>query len=149
MVYPEYEKTKSRFYDSQRRFAQLLMEKERIFANTLPCGIRYDKDVVQSSPTVPLETYVADLEEIEKKLSQVRDSVKDWEILLSVKERELRESKEIPDKVYVMRYLDKMSVNKVSNNLSYSKRQIFRILNKIEKNINMAHNVTLLSQKMW
>ena len=148
MVYPEYEKTKSRFYDSQRRFATLLMEKEAIFANTLPSGIRYDKDVVQVTPSDPMERYVEDLEDIEKKLSQVRDSVKDWEILLTVKERELRESKEIPDRVYVMRYLDKLSINKVSNNLSYSKRQIFRIINKIEKNINMAHNVTLLSQKM-
>ncbi len=145
MVYPEYEKTKSRFYDSQRRFAQLLMEKERIFASTLPSGIRYDKDVVQVTPSDPMERFVGDLEDIEKKLSQVRDAVKDWEILLSVKERELRESKEIPDKVYSMRYLDKMSVGKIAYIISYSKRQVFRILKKIEKNINMSLNVTHMS----
>lgn len=139
MVYPEYEKTKSRFYDSQRRFAQLLMEKEKIFASTLPSGIRYDKDVVQSTPSDPMERYVGDLEDIEKKLSQVRDSVKDWEILLSAQERELRESKEIPDKVYVMRYLDKMSVGKIAYIISYSKRQVFRILKKIEKIIQTCH----------
>lgn len=139
MVYPEYEKTKSRFYDSQRRFATLLMEKERIFASTLPSGIRYDKDVVQVTPSDPMERYVGDLEDIENKLSQVRDAVKDWEILLSVKERELRESKEIPDKVYSMRYLDKMSVGKIAYIISYSKRQVFRILKKIEKNIQTCH----------
>ena len=145
MVYPEYEKTKSRFYDSQRKFAQLLMEKERIFANTLPSGIRYDKDVVQVTLSDPMERYVGDLEDIEKKLTQVRDAVKDWEILLSVKERELRESKEIPDKVYVMKYLDKMSVGKIAYLISYSKRQVFRILKKIDKSINMSLNVTHMS----
>ena len=76
MVYPEYENTKARFYDSQRRFATLLMEKEAIFASTLPSGIRYDKDVVQVTPSDPMERYVGDLEDIENKLSQVREDRK-------------------------------------------------------------------------
>ena len=145
MVYVEYEQVKTRYFESQRRFAHLLMDKERIFASTLPSGIRYDKDVVQSSPTVPLESYVAELEEIENKLSKARETMSDWEILLKVKEKEVRESKEIPDKVYVMKYLEKMSVSKISYSLSYSKRQIIRILKKIEKCIKMSPNVTQMS----
>lgn len=145
MVYPEYEKTKSRFYEAQRQFAQLLLEKDRIYANALPSGIRYDKDVVQVTPSNPLERYAIDLENIEKKIAQVRDAVKDWEILLSVKERELRESKDISDRIYTMRYLEKMSVGKIAYLISYSKRQVFRILKKIEKTTNMSLNVTHMS----
>lgn len=143
MIYPDYEKTKSKFYNLQRRFAQLMMDKERIYTNTLPSGIRYDKDIVQTSPTVQLENYVAELDEIEKKISQVRDLAKDWEILLSVKERELRQSKEIPDRIYVMRYLDRWGMSRISQNISYSKRQVYRILTKIDKTVEkMSQNVT-------
>ena len=143
MVYIDYEQVKMRFYDTQKRFTNLLLDKERIFTNTLPSGIRYDKDVVQASPTVPLETYVAELEEVEKKLSQARENMKDWEILLSVKEKELRESKDIPDRIYVMRYLDRWGMSRISQNILYSKRQVYRILTKIDKTVEkMSQNVT-------
>ena len=143
MVYIDYEQVKMRFYDTQKRFTNLLLDKERIFTNTLPSGIRYDKDVVQASPTVPLETYVAELEEVEKKLSQARETMKDWEILLSVKEKELRESKDIPDKIYTMRYLERWGISRISKNISYSRSQTYKILKKIDKTVDkMRQNET-------
>ena len=143
MVYPEYEKTKTKFYDLQRRFAQLMMDKERIYTNTLPSGIRYDKDIIQTSPTIPLENYVAQLEEIEKKITQVKDLAKDWEILLSVKERELRQSNETPDRIYVMRYLDRWGISRISKSIAYSRSQTYKILKKIDKTVEkMTQNET-------
>ena len=138
MIYPEYIKTKGKYYDLQSRFADLLLRKEKIFTDNLPSGIRYDRDAVQTSKSNPMEQYVIELEEIEKKLAEIRTSLKDWETLLSVKERDLRQSKYIQDRVYVMRYLDNMSVSRVSAILCYSKRQTYRIIGKIEK---MAQNV--------
>ena len=62
MVYPEYLKIKSTFYSFQKRFEELLLSKEKIFADTLPSGIRYDKDVVQTSPNDPMLKYVENLD---------------------------------------------------------------------------------------
>lgn len=138
MIYPEYIKTKGKYYDLQSRFADLLMMKEKIFTDNLPSGIRYDLDKIQSSKANPMEHYIVQLEDIEKKLSEIRTTLKDWETLLSVQERELRQSKHIQDRVYVMRYLDNMSVSRISAILCYSKRQTYRIIGKIEK---MAQNV--------
>ena len=139
MVYPEYLKIKSSFYAHQKRFEELLLSKEKIFADILPSGIRYDKDVVQTSPNDPMLKYVENLEDVEKKIAQTREALKDWEILLSIKERELRESKAMQDRVYVMRYLDSISVSRISSILCYSKRQIYRTIGKIEK---LAQNGT-------
>lgn len=149
MVYPEYVQYKAKYEDLQNRFATLLLEKEKLFTDTFPRGITYDKDKVQSMPDGnPLEHYVISMDEkqIDEKLDTLRRSIKDWNILLEVKENELRKSKEISDKIFVLRYLDGVSVSRISSIVSYSKKQIYRILGKMDKTISknekMTRNVT-------
>lgn len=143
MIYIEYERIKIKFYESQERFAQLMMRKEQIFADTLPSGIRYDKDVVQTSPTCPLDKYVAEMDDIENKIDQCRKCLKDWEFLLTFKEKELRASKLIIDRIYVMKYLDGFGIGKISKLISYSKSQVYRSIKDIDRKIEkMAQNET-------
>ena len=143
MVYPEYVQLKSKFDFAQEKHARLLEQKEKIFTDTLPSGIRYDKDVVQVTPSCPLDKYVEELERTEKEISKNRDSLKDWEILLTFKERELRKSKEIPDMIFVLKYLEGVSSGRIPSLVNYSKRQTYRILDKIEKTVaKMAQNGT-------
>ena len=144
MVYPDYIKIKSKFFTLQKKFEELLLTKEKIFADCLPSGIRYDKDVVQTTPSDPMIRYVENLEEVNNKIAQTREALKDWEILLKLKERELRESKVINDRIYVMKYLDQISVSRISGILNYSKRQTYRIIGKIEK---MSQNDTTFMLK--
>lgn len=143
MVYMEYVQLKIKFDHAQERQARLLELKEKIFADTLPSGIRYDKDVVQVTPSCPLDKYVVDLERIEKDIAKNRESLKDWEILLTFKEKELRKSKDIPDMIFVLKYLEGVSSGRIPSLVNYSKRQTYRILDKIEKTVTkMAHNGT-------
>jgi hypothetical protein len=146
VIYPDYERYKTKYHIIQDRFAEVLMEKERLLTKTLPSAITYDKDKVQCSPdSNPLENYVISLEEkkINEKLNQLRDSLRDWEILLSIKERELRSSSAIQDKIYVYRYIEGHGIGKISSIINYSKRQTYRVLGKIDKTVTkMAQNVT-------
>ena len=146
MDYLEYERYRLKYNAMQERFASVLLEKERLFTNTLPSGIRYDKDKVQHSVDGnPLEEYVCQMDEkqIDETLDQMRKTIKDWEMLLEVKERELRKSLSIPDRIYTCRYLDGSGLGKISSSLCYSKSQVYRILRKIEKRCDkMRQNAT-------
>lgn len=136
MIYLEYEMYKIKYIESQEQFSMVLTEKERLLTKTMPSAIRYDKDKVQSSPTGNiLEDYVVALEDehIDEKLNQLRQILNDRKLLLEIKERELRQSQDMPDKVYVHRYIDGHGINRISRDLSYSKSQIYRILGQIEK----------------
>lgn len=149
MVYPEYVQYKSKYEELQNRFASLLLEKEKLFTDTFPRGITYDKDKVQCMPDDnPLERYAVTMDEkqIDEKLDTLRRQIKDWSILIEVKENELRKSKDIPDRIFTLRYLDGVSVSRISSIISYSKKQIYRILGKMDKTISknekMTRNVT-------
>ena len=139
MTYLEFEKYKVMYDDLQERFAQILLEKERLFTKALPSGIRYDKEQVQCSiDGNPLEEYVMSLDEenIDEKLSQIRESLKDWEILMNLREKELRKSHSVPDRIYVMRFIDGYGINRIANTINYSKSQVYRIVNQINKRCN-------------
>ena len=144
MIYPEYVRYKIKYEALQERFTEVLMEKEKAFANTQPSGIRYDKEPVQcSGGSSPLEEYAANIDEIDEKLDVIRTTIADWKILLETKERELRRSKVIPDRIYTMKYLDGYGMSKIAYNLNYSRTQVYRIYRKILKTCDkMAQNVT-------
>ena len=136
MTYLEFVSYKVKYDDLQERFAQILLEKERLFTKTLPNAIRYDREQVQCSVDGnPLEEYVVSLDEekIDEKLSKLRESLKDWEILMDLREKELRKSHSIPDRIYVMRFIDGYGINRIANTINYSKSQVYRITRQIEK----------------
>jgi hypothetical protein len=138
MVYLEYERYKARFYAAQKMFEDALLEKERLFTKTQPNAITYDRDPVQTSPNPNiLDDYVIALEteRIDERLEPYRVLLKDRECLLDLKERELRKSPDRYDKIYVCKYLDGMSTNRITKALNYSRAQVYRILKQISKKI--------------
>lgn len=145
MQYLEYERYKVKYNGLQWRFSQILLEKEKLFTKTQPDAIRYDKDKIQSSVSGNmLDNYVISLEEkkIDQKLSILRKSLKNWQTLLDLKERELRRSKSMSDRIYVLKYIDGQEVSKIAGLTNYSKSQIYRILRQIEKRCdNMRQNM--------
>lgn len=145
MHYMVYDWCRYKYDVLQDQFTQVLLEKERLYTKTLPNAIRYDKDQVQTSVDGSmLENYVVSLEEekIDVKLKRLRQSIEDWGILLELKEKELRKSNSIPDRIYVFRYIDDYSINKITKELNYSKSQVYRILKKIGKTCDkMRQNI--------
>ena len=135
MVYPEYEAYKERFIEAQRIFNEALLEKERLFTMTQPNSFRYDKDIVQSSPTGSiLDNYVIALEEqkIDEKMETFRQLIKDREKLLSLKEADLRQSRDRLDRVYVCRFLEGMKINDIAEKLNYSPSYTYKLFKKIK-----------------
>ena len=141
--YLEYEQIKAKYTDLQERFAKALLEKERLFMQTLPGAIRYDKDKVQSTTDEsPLEDYVVnvDTKELDIKIKRLRHHLNDWGVLLTVKETALRKSATLTDRIYVMRYLEGYSVNKICRTLHYEKSRIYELLRVIDRKSKSGKN---------
>ena len=139
MVYLEYEEYLRNYHRAQERFNDVLLEKERLFTQALPSAVRYDKDRVKSSITGnALDRYVIEVDEkkINETLAELRQVIGDRAILLDVKERELRSSKDKSDIVYVCKYLDGMSIGRICHKLNYSRAQVYRIICDIGRSIN-------------
>lgn len=136
MIYIEYEQYRCKYLDLQEQFNHFLTEKERILTRTLPNAIRYDKDKTSSSlDGNPLEDYVIELEEskVDESLDRIRQLLEDRERLLQLKEKELRMSQDVYDRIYRMKYLDCMGINKIAKIMHYSRSQVYRILENIKK----------------
>lgn len=135
--YTDYESYLSRYEYIQVKFVRVLLEKEKLLTRTLPSAIRYDKDRVQNTiDDNPLEDYVISVEEkeLDVKIARLRRHLDDWRVLMDVKEQELRKSQVLIDRVYVMKYLDGLSVNKICRILHYEKTRIYELLTEIAKN---------------
>ena len=135
--YTDYESYLVRYEHIQAQFVRVLLEKEKLLTRTLPSAIRYDKDKVQNTiDDNPLEDYIISVEEeeLDVKIARLRRHLDDWRVLMDVKEGELRKSQVLIDRVYVMRYLDGLSVNKICRILHYEKTRIYELLTEIAKN---------------
>ena len=136
--YVEYERIKERYNRLQGLFANVLLEKERLLTMTMPSAIRYDKDPVMNSiDQNPLEKYMEKVEDegLDKKLSKYRQYLKDWGMLLTIKEDELRKSKQKHDRVYVLRIIEGYNIGRVARITNYSRSQIYRILKQIYREL--------------
>lgn len=134
MIYKTYEEYKNRYYMTQQNYNDLLTEKERLFVRTQPNAIRYDKLNVKSSPNSNvLEDYVIEKEkkQLDRRIAEMKVLLDDRRNLMLLKEAELRKSKDMYDRIYKMRYLEDMSVERIAKKVNYSVSQVYRILTKI------------------
>ena len=141
MLYVEYEKYLNRYRSTQAKVDEILTEKEAIFLKTQTQGIRYDLEKITGGAyTNIFESYVIDLEKkkIDERLQEAKSLLEERKMLLDMKERELRNSKELYDKIYRMRYIDNLSPYNIGERIGYSTSQVYRILDKINKILKNA-----------
>lgn len=137
MIYLEYHLLKQRYKDALTLVDSILTEQEEIFTKALPNAISYEEKVVTSKSGNVLESYVIAKEKrhIDERLVEAKRILAERKSLLKEKESELRDSKQIYDVIYTLRYIDRMPVWKICRSTHYSDRQVYRIMNAIRKEI--------------
>lgn len=138
MIYIEYEEYKNKYYEIQKRFNDVLNEKEVLFNMTQPASMKYDGEPVKGGVHKNVFDEYLMLKEkknIDQRLEEIKAILEDRENLLKLKEAELKNSTHIHDKIYRYRYLDRMKIYKISRLIGYSEPQIYRILKAIKNNI--------------
>jgi len=139
MIYIEYEAYKSKYYDTQKQYNDILNEKEKLFSMTQPKSMKFDGEPVKGGVHKNIfDEYLLLKEQknIDQRLKEIKAILEDRENLLSLKEEELKNSTNVQDKIYVCRYINRMKVYKISRLVGYSEAQIYRLLKTIKSNIN-------------
>ena len=79
---------------------------------------------------------------IYEKIRQLNKTLDDRYLILRRKREELKLSKHIDDRIYTLRYIERLSVFKIALIVGYDRSQVYRKLKKIEKKTNMPQNAT-------
>lgn len=133
MEWEEYEALKKRYADAQKAYDEVLSEKLAIFERTQPNAVQYDRDrIMAGGAENALEIYVVQIERIDTRLRIAEDIMEACRTRVRLKEDDLRASTELWDRIYRMRFLDRLRVVKIAEIIHYSEPTIWRILRKIE-----------------
>ena len=138
MLYLDYESLLKRYYDVRLAWDALMEEKEMLFSKTLPTAVQMDKEKVSGgSPSNSFDEYLIRKEQLhlDEQILEAESIINSRFEMLKAKEKELRASKNLHDRIYVMRYIDHSRVVNVARKIGYSESQIYRILEVIEGNI--------------
>ena len=139
MLYIVYEEYKLKFYEAQQQYNDILNEKEKLFVKTQPKATTFDKERVDGgNRRNSFDDYVIikEKKQIDQRLNEIKSILDDREKLLKLKEEELKASKHIYDRIYVYRYMNRLTGKKIANLIPCGDATVFRILKKIKKNIN-------------
>lgn len=145
MIYVEYHEYKNKYYAAQKDYDKVLSEKEVLFAKTQPKATEYDKEKVSGgSPSNSFDTYLVTKEkkQLDERLEETRSILEGREKLFKLKEEELRLSENPYDKIYYYKYVKNLSPYKMKRYVGYEVSQIYRILGKIQKRLNMTQKDT-------
>jgi len=133
MEWEEYEALKRRYSESQKAYDEILSQKLEIFQRTQPTAVQYDRDKIMAGGMEnALESYVIQIERIDARLRIADEIMQACQSRLRLKEEDLRASTELWDKIYRMRFLERLRVVKIAEIIHYSEPTIWRILRKIE-----------------
>lgn len=143
MLYLEYIEYKHKYNEAQKAVSMILDEKTVLFQKTQPKSPLSDTERVDGgTPRNKVEEYVIAMEQrrVNERLAEAKTLMLERLDMLRQKELELRASKAKYDEVYVLKYLEHMSISEIAYHMKYSESQVYRIHKKVRKNINMIEN---------
>lgn len=138
MIYLEYERLKTKYNEAYNAYDEIIAEKERLFEMTQPHGIRYDGERVSGGGNKnPFDEYLIAKEQsrIDERLEEARAILEDRKLILDAKKRDLRESKDVYDKIYRLKFIERWKIYRIATFVSYSEPQIYRIIKAIKRRI--------------
>lgn len=133
-VFREYRKLKIKYLDSEKRLDEAVSQKEQLFMMTQPNAVSFEGERVDGGEQKNLfDEYLIKKENLDKRIDEIKDILEQRRLILEIKEKELRESEDLYDKVYRMHFIDMLSAYRISRKIHYSKAQIYRIIAKMQK----------------
>ena len=139
MIYEEYEAIWSKIRKIEKELFDLINKRDELFDMTQPKSSKFDKEIVDGkNPINTIEQYVIQKEYMNEKINQLNQTLDDRYQILRRKRDELRQSKNIYDRIYVYYCIERLSIVKISYLTNYSQSQIYRKLEKMNINVKDA-----------
>ena len=141
MLYLNYIQLSSRHRHFQAVYEGLCDERERLLSAAMPHGTRLDGCKVSGSGfSRMIEDSVirVELSHIDRQIQEARSILDDWEFVKACALDDLRNSDDLHDKVFCYRYVDRRKAEWISSMIGLSESQVYRIIQKIQKNLDKA-----------
>lgn len=132
MIYLEFEIYKNKYLEAQEAYDAVLSEKEHLF-----CIEKSFDDYMRLREDM----------RIDEKLNEIKSILESRLMLMELKNKELRTSCDLIDKIYVLKFLDGAKPFRIAKKLNYSESQIYRIINCIQKSLKDAKKCENKSDK--
>lgn len=140
-LYEEHYEILKKYKDVKRIYESKLEKKALLILRTQPRAIDTAKENVKGGKiTDKFELFVSQLEELDPEIQTARNERDLLAYLLEKKEKELRDSKDIMDRIYVLKYLDKRKARHIAIIINYSLSRTYDLINEIEKKLNIGKN---------
>lgn len=136
-LFVEYELLKRECKAAKRDYDKALEKKAEYYYSVLPGASDTSKELIKTECTNDkFLNYTIKIQEIDSEIEVRKNLYGNLSYRLKLKEIELRNSKELLDRIYVYRYLDRYKVNKIARIVEYSREQTYRKIREIDKKIN-------------
>ena len=133
MIYEDYEAIWNKIRKQEKKLFKLIEKRAELFDKTQPKTTQYDKEVVDGKKQTNIqEQYVIQQEYLTQKINQLNTTLDDLYQVLKRKREELKLSKNIYDRIYYYREIEKLSMYKIASLIGYSKEQTYRYYRKIK-----------------
>lgn len=149
MIYEEYHDLLKKFKSAESSYYKALDRKSKLLYSIEPHAAQLKEVMVDysfDSPDSAMIDYTAEIDEVNNLINTTRNNKDVLEYELRKKEKELRYSHDIYDRIYVYKWLERKRVREYYRLLDYSKRQIYRFIDEIKENLyskeKMAQNGT-------
>ena len=142
MIYLTYEEYKMKYYDTQMQYNEILNEKEELFAITQPKSVDFKKErVIGGNPVNTFDEYLINKEKknIDQRLKEIKSILDDRQRLLQLKEDELRHSKNMVDRIYTYRYIDRLKIKNIALRVPCGEATVKRVLHTIKNNLKLMN----------
>lgn len=141
MIYEEYESIWNTIRKKEEELFKLINKRDELFLKTQPKSSKFDKEKVDSKSTKNMmEEYVIQKEYLNERIMQLNITLDDIDQVLKRKRDELKQSKNIYDRIYYYYCIERLSIYKVSCLINYSESQIYRKLKKMGIEVKMRKN---------
>ena len=133
MIYEEYELIWGTIRKIEKELFNYIEKRNTLFAKTQPKSPKFDKEKVDGkNQTNTMEQYVIQKEYLNERINQLNTTLDDLYKVIKRKRDELRQSKNIYDRIYYYRIIERLSMYKIATLVGYSKEQTYRYFRKIK-----------------
>lgn len=144
MIYEEYESIWNTIRKKEEELFKLINKRDELFLKTQPKSSKFDKEKVDNKTTKNMmEEYVIQKEYLNERIMQLNITLDDIYQVLKRKRDELKQSKNIYDRIYYYRIIERLSMYKIASLIGYSKEQTYRYFKKIKMTQNDTKNGVL------
>lgn len=139
-LFIEYELLKRECKLAKKEYDKALEKKAEYYYSVLPGASDTSKELIKTECTNDkFLNYTIRIQEIDSEIDVRKNLYGNLSYRLKLKEIELRNSKELLDRIYTYRYLDKLKVKVIGIKIRYGKSQTYDYITKIK---NMIENAT-------